>query len=145
MNSKTRSRNSRIQRSQILWKTAENKTRENNERCIFHGDGHCVDIFCRFHFGSRWSTCPLIFFSWLLDHVIYLKLRIELTVCKAEQIHKITTIFTQNEDFFHPGPFRVKTVFILWICSSSINSIFFFSAWDKSRDSTDTWSSLEHM
>ena len=21
--------------------------------------------------------------------------------------------FTQNEDFFHPGPFRVKTVFIL--------------------------------
>ena len=23
----------------------------------------------------RWSTCVLVYFSWLLDHVIYLKLR----------------------------------------------------------------------
>ena len=38
----------------------------------------------------RWSTCVLVYFSWLLDHVIYLKLRRQ---CKAEQIHKITTIF----------------------------------------------------
>ena len=25
----------------------------------------------------RWSTCVLVYFSWLLDHVIYLKLRRE--------------------------------------------------------------------
>ena len=38
----------------------------------------------------RWSTCVLVYFSWLLDHVIYLKLRIEYSLCKAEQILKIT-------------------------------------------------------
>ena len=27
----------------------------------------------------------------------------ERTDCKAEQIHKITTIFTQNDNFVHPG------------------------------------------
>ena len=36
-----------------------------------------------------WSTYVLVFFSWLLDHVIYLKL-----LKKAEQIYKITTILT---------------------------------------------------
>ena len=25
----------------------------------------------------RWSTCALVYFSWLLDHMIYLKLRKE--------------------------------------------------------------------
>ena len=29
----------------------------------------------------------------------------EITACKAEQIHKMTTIFTQNDNL---GPFRVK-------------------------------------
>ena len=24
--------------------------------------------------NSRWSTCVLVYFSWLLDHMIYLKL-----------------------------------------------------------------------
>ena len=32
--------------------------------------------------GQRWSTCP-IFFSWLLDHVTYLKLRKKYQFCKA--------------------------------------------------------------
>ena len=26
-------------------------------------------------------------------------------ICKAEQIHKMTTIFTQNNNFVHPGQF----------------------------------------
>ena len=25
--------------------------------------------------------------------------------CKAEQIHKMATYFTQNDNFLHPGPF----------------------------------------
>ena len=29
----------------------------------------------------------------------------EITLCKAEQIHKMTTILTQNDKFLHPGPF----------------------------------------
>ena len=37
----------------------------------------------------RWSTCRLRFFSWLLDHVIYLKLRIKLLFLQAKQILKI--------------------------------------------------------
>ena len=56
----------------------------------------------------------------------------ERTACKAEQIHKKTTIFTQN------GPrlsFWVKMVLILWICSA-LQGVLSFSAWEKSRDST---------
>jgi hypothetical protein len=29
----------------------------------------------------------------------------EISLCKAEQIHKMTTIFAQNDNFLHPGPF----------------------------------------
>ena len=47
----------------------------------------------------------------------------EITACKAEQIHKMTTIFTQNDNF----------EFIL------------FSASDKSRDSSANSSKLEQM
>ena len=45
----------------------------------------------------RWSTCVLVYFSWLLDHVIYLKLRRECLLCQAMQIHKLTTKTTQND------------------------------------------------
>ena len=56
----------------------------------------------------------------------------ERTACKAEQVSKMTTIFTQN------GPrlsFWVKMVIILWICSA-LQAVISFSAWKKSRDST---------
>ena len=29
----------------------------------------------------------------------------EMTICKAEQIHKMTIIITQNDNFLHPRPF----------------------------------------
>ena len=53
----------------------------------------------------------------------------EITAWKDEQIHKMTTIFTQN------GSFRIKIVVILWICSA-YQTIISFSAWDKSSDPT---------
>ena len=56
----------------------------------------------------------------------------ERTACKAEQIHKLTTIFTQNDNL---GPFWVKTIVILWICSA-LQVVLSFSVWEKSRDST---------
>ena len=37
----------------------------------------------------------------------------EITACKVEQIHKLTTIFTQKDNL---GPFWMKVVDILWIC-----------------------------
>ena len=47
----------------------------------------------------RCFTCPVVFGCWGLNHVIFLKLRKkERTACKAEQIHKMTTIFTQNNN-----------------------------------------------
>jgi hypothetical protein len=56
----------------------------------------------------------------------------EIAVCKAEQIHKMTTIFTQNDNFIYSGPFWVV---ILWICSA-LQTVISFSAWDKSCDPT---------
>ena len=65
----------------------------------------------------RWSTSILVYFSWLWDHVIHLKLRRECLLCQDEQIHKMTTTFTQN--FVHLGQFCVV---ILWIWSALHNS-----------------------
>ena len=48
----------------------------------------------------------------------------EKTACNAEQIHKITTIITQN---YFLGPYWVKVVVILWICSA-LKAILSFSA-----------------
>ena len=56
----------------------------------------------------------------------------ERTAFKAEQIHKMTTIITQN------GPrlsFWVKMVVILWICSA-LQAALSFSAWEKPHDSS---------
>ena len=50
--------------------------------------------------GKLLLLCFLVCFSWLLDHVVYLKLKRELLLCKAEQ-----TIITQNEDFVHQRQF----------------------------------------
>ena len=65
----------------------------------------------------------------------------ERTACKAEQIHKMTTIFTQNDNL---GPFWVKIVVILWICSA-LQAVLSFSAWEKSHDSTRKNQKLEDM
>ena len=65
----------------------------------------------------------------------------ERTACKAEQIHKMTTIFNQKDNL---GPFWVKIVVILWICSA-LQAVLSFSAWEKSRDSTRNSQKLEDM
>ena len=36
----------------------------------------------------RWSTCVLVYFSWLLDHVIYLKLRKKEIMAKLSKFTK---------------------------------------------------------
>ena len=71
--------------------------------------------------SHRWSTFVLVCFSWLLNHVIYLNLRLFYCSYKLNKF----TIVTQNDNFFYPGPFWVKIVVILWICSACKNSIFF--------------------
>ena len=66
------------------------------------------------HKRHWWSTCPLAFDCWLLDYVIYLELR-KKTLARpwpTEQIHKMTTVFTQNGSWLS---FWVKIVAILWI------------------------------
>ena len=40
---------------------------------------------------------------------------------KAEQIHKMTTIFPQKDNLFQPRPFWVKVGVILWIWSALQN------------------------
>ena len=48
------------------------------------------------------STCPLVFGCWELSHVIIFQAEKERTAWKAEKIHKMTTIFTDNDNL---GPF----------------------------------------
>ena len=44
----------------------------------------------------RLSTCSLVFFSWLLGSRDLSQDEGEISLCKAEQIHKMSTIFTQK-------------------------------------------------
>ena len=64
----------------------------------------------------------------------------ERAACKAEQIHKMTTIFTQNDN--------LKTILsenrTLWILSA-LEAVLFFLAWEKSHDSTPNCQKLEDM
>ena len=57
--------------------------------------------------------------------MVYLKLKRELLLCKAEQ-----TIITQNEDFVHQRQFWVS------FCEFAqlYTTVILFSAWDKSCD-----------
>ena len=57
--------------------------------------------------------------------MVYLKLKRELLLCKAEQ-----TIITQNEDFVHQSQFWVS------FCEFAqlYTTVILFSAWDKSCD-----------
>ena len=61
----------------------------------------------------RWSTCVLLCFSWLLDHVIYIKL---------SKFTKWQLKMVLDEESCH---FWVKIVDILWICSALQRLIFF--------------------
>ena len=51
--------------------------------------------------NDRWSTCFLSYFSWLLDHIIYLKLKREQFFWKAEKIHKMALKIVLNKQSFH--------------------------------------------
>ena len=65
----------------------------------------------------------------------------EITACKGEQIHNITTIFAQN------GPrlsFWMKKNVILWVFSP-LQAVLSFSVWEKSRDSTPNSHKQEDM
>ena len=54
----------------------------------------------------------IVSLSWLLDPVIFLKLRRKYLFCKSEGIHKTTTIFTQNDKFVHTGQVFIKCHFV---------------------------------
>ena len=44
----------------------------------------------------KWSPYVLVCFSWLLDHVIYLRLRKKILLLQAEQLHKMTFFTTKT-------------------------------------------------
>ena len=51
---------------------------------------------------ARQPTAPEIFWLLRVESRDFSQAEKERTSCKAEQIHKMTTIFTQNDN---PGPF----------------------------------------
>ena len=90
------------------------------------------------------STCVLVFGSWELSHVIFLKLSKKELLAKSK-FTKWQLFSLKNDNL---GPFWVKIVVILWICSP-LQAVSFSSAWEKSRDSTPnsqkTRGHVEHL
>ena len=61
---------------------------------------HCSKQFRNNFFDNghfRCSTCVLVCFSCLLDHMVYLKLRREDLFGNAEQLHKLTLKIVLDE------------------------------------------------
>ena len=54
-----------------------------------------------FYWSYRCSTCPLVFGCCKLCYVLFSQAEKEKTACKAVQIHKMTTIFTQKTTLGH--------------------------------------------
>ena len=73
------------------------------------------------------SPSVLVCFTWLLNHVIYIKLRKRLLLLQAEQMRKIALSFTQNG----PRQKSKKSEFAQLLPTPNG-----FSARDKSRDLT---------
>ena len=67
--------------------------------------------------------------------------KMKTVVANDEQIHKMTIIFTQNGQKLS---FWVKIVVIFRMCSA-LTTVIFFSAWDKSHDSSAYRSKLEQI
>ena len=116
------------------------RVEKNNSRLRFFQYQHkWKDKHDRFqrHLSPKWMqyTEVLYMFSsfWLLgiESHDFSRAERQRTACKAEQIHKTTTISTQNGRRLS---FWVKIVVILWICSA-LQAVLCFSAWEKSRES----------
>ena len=61
---------------------------------------------------------------------------------RAQQIHKMTNIFIQNENFWPLSTITVTVIVILWICSG-FSAVIFFSTWDNLHGSSANSSELE--
>ena len=70
----------------------------------------------------RWSTFGLVYFSWLLSHAIYLKLKKKILLLKANLLF----LHSKRQRFFTQDHFEWIRVVILWICSACKNSKFYF-------------------
>ena len=89
-----------------MWKSDQNHVRvlgtETNIkfRCS-SGVETCFFLVETFIFIELWCSTSVSSVScWLMNHVIYLKLTQKQLFLKAEQVHKTTAIFTQNDIFF---------------------------------------------
>ena len=69
--------------------------------------------FCNLMIWIWCFTSVLVFGCWLMNHVTHLKLRQRLLLLKAEQIDKMETIYTQNDDFLKKLPF-------FWACNKHL-------------------------
>ena len=70
----------------------------------------------------RWSTCVLVCFTWLGCWITWI-----ISSWEEKNSRYKFSKFTKWQLFslkFHPGPFWVKTVVILWICLACNNSFF---------------------
>ena len=101
--------------------------------CLHHvsHQGPCFEVLCCYIIVIDYQYSSLSI--WILDWTFKYK-----DLGKTDQIHKITIIFTQNDDFTQDYQLWVKIVVISWICSLVLRKgqIISFTDWDKSRDWT---------
>ena len=103
--------------------------------CLHHvsHQGPCFEVLCCYIIVIDYQYSSLSI--WILDWTFKYK-----DLGKTDQIHKITIIFTQNDDFTQDYQLWVKIVVISWICSLVLRkgqiTVISFTDWDKSRDWT---------
>ena len=72
---------------------------------LFSDDNYGIQIHKELMYQTKVVYMSFSFIQLAVESRDLSQAEIETTVCKAEQIHKMTTIFTQNDNCLHPRPF----------------------------------------
>ena len=83
--------------------------------------------------GYRLDFYEIDWLTWLISQAETI-INLERPFGKTEQIHRMTTIFTQKNNFFHPGTFWVKILwFFFLVLPKGQTTVIIVSAWLRTQ------------